>query len=88
MKQENKKRTMRRRTTVVGGIVYANNGNPPPWENPAIAEDADNRMAQVHAMRGPQRKTLPCGCEADAEKNEFLRVCPVCGTEWLERPDY
>jgi hypothetical protein len=87
MKQENKKRTMRRRTTVVGGIKYTNEFTP--WANPKIAEDVDNRRAQVHAMRGPQRQTLPCGCEADAvEKNEFLRVCPVCGAEWIERPDY
>jgi hypothetical protein len=83
------KRTMRRRTTTIGGIVYANNGNPPPWENPKIAENVDNRMAQVHAMRGPQRETLPCGCKGEPiQHNEFDRECPVCHCTWIERPDY
>jgi hypothetical protein len=85
-----------KRKTVIAGITYVNDpGFPPAWENPAVAEDADNRMAQVHAMRGPQRETLPCGCKGepiagrgDGLYGEFLRECPVCHCTWLERPDY
>jgi hypothetical protein len=81
------KRTMRRRTTTIGGIKYTNEFTP--WANPKISEDVDNRLAQIHAMRGTQRQTLPCGCEGEEiQEDEFVRRCPSCNTSWLERPDY
>jgi hypothetical protein len=80
---------------MVGGIEYTiERGWPAPWENPKIAEDADNRREMVHAMRGPQRETLPCGCKGEPIAGrgglygEFERECPVCHCTWIERPDY